>query len=47
MIRNLLHRLHAEEYLHRCIDLLLTSSGLGLGMQGLGSETGHRGGGGH
>lgn len=38
----LLHRLHAEEYLGRCIDLLLTSSGLGLGMQGMGSETGHR-----
>lgn len=30
----LLHRLHAEEYLGRCVDLLLTSSGLGLGMHG-------------
>ena len=31
----LLHRLHAEEYLGRCLDLLLTSSGLGLGMMGM------------
>lgn len=39
----LLHRLHAEEYLGRCIDLLLTSSGLGLGMLGVESECGYRG----
>ena len=34
----LLHRLHAEEYLGRCVDLLLTSSGLGLGMGMIGSS---------